>query len=456
MKSHSKYNILQKLTPVQLLLLFYFVAVLVSTVILALPISQKEGISIPLIDLLFTAVSAISVTGLSTISIVDSLSLFGIFMLMMMMQLGAVGIMAIGTLIWLVFRKKIGLKERQLIMVDQNHPNYNGGVQLIKEIIYILLIIEMVSLIILGTYFLSYFDTAGEAYLHGLFTTITAITNAGFDLTGHSFIPFQNDYFVQIITMLLIIFGAIGFPVWIEVKAYVAYKFQKDEQTYRFRFSLFTKVTTITFLFLIVFGSIGIYLLDMNHFFAGRSWHESLFYSLFQSVTTRSGGLSTMDIRQLTEENLLFMASLMFIGASPSSAGGGIRTTTFALVIIFIITFARGGKNIRLFKREVYEDDLIRAVTVTLVAFFILFTATLLISVMEPHALLVIIFEVMSAFGTVGLSLGITADLSIFSKIILMVLMFVGRVGIITFLLFFNKRKSEANYHYPKERMIIG
>lgn len=454
-KINSKFHFLHKRTPVQLLLLFYFTAVIVSALLLSLPISQKEGVQIPAIDVLFTAVSAISVTGLSTISITDSLSPFGILMLMIMMQLGAVGIMAIGTFIWLMLRKKIGLKERQLIMADQNQTNYSGGVRLIKEIIYLLLIVELAGFMILGTYFLNYYETAKEAYFYGLFATITAITNAGFDITGNSYMLFKNDYFVQLITILLIIFGAIGFPVWLEVKEYFTSKWKHNRQ-YGFRFSLFTKLTSVTFLFLIIIGTVGIFLLDMNHFFAGRPWHETLFYALFQSVTTRSAGLSTLNINQLTEENLFFMAALMFIGASPSSAGGGIRTTTFALVIIFIITFARGGKNIRIFQREVYEEDLIKAVTVTLVSFFILFFATLTISVMEPYSFPTIMFEVMSAFGTVGLSLGITAELSVFSKIILMILMFVGRVGIITFLLLFHKRKAEPNFHYPKERIIIG
>src|SRR5690606_14661028 len=289
----------------------------------------------------------------------------------------------------------------------------------------------IISILILGTYFLKYFDTPKEAFFHGFFSTISAVTNGGFDITGESLIPYKHDYFIQFVNMLLIIFDAIGFPVLIEVKNYL---FSKKNKRMFMHFSLITKVTPFTFFVLIVVGAIGIYLLDMMHFIVEKSWHERIFYSLFHSVTTRSGGLSTMDVSQLTEPNHLWLSFLMFIGASPSSAGGGIRTTTFALVVIFIITYARGGKNIRIFQREVYEEDLIKAVTVTLVSFFILFFATLTISVMEPYSFPTIMFEVMSAFGTVGLSLGITAELSVFSKIILMILMFLGRVGIITIL----------------------
>lgn len=450
---YSKYRWINKLTPVQMLLSFYLLAVLFSTIILALPIAHKDGIEIPFIDILFTAVSAISVTGLSTISIAESLSTVGIILLALIMQLGAIGIMGMGTLIWLLLGKKIGLKERSLIMTDQNQTSFKGMVRLVKGIVYVLLVIELIGFLILGTYFLMYFPTVGEAYLHGFFGTISAITNGGFDITGGSLIPFRNDYFVQFINILLIIFGAIGFPVLIEVKEYL---FMKNKPRQIYRFTLFTKVTTTTFFILIVVGTIGIYLMDMNAFFADKSWHESLFYALFQSVTTRSGGLSTVDVSLLSEPNQLFMSFLMFIGASPSSAGGGIRTTTFALATIFIFTYIRGGKTIRIFNREIYEEDLAKAVAVTLVGFVLVSSSVLFMTIIEPFTLMEILFEVTSAFGTVGLSLGITGDLTIWSKLLLMLLMFIGRVGIITFLFIFKGKREKMNYRYPKEKIIIG
>ena len=445
----SNHHWVNQLTPFQLLLAFYFIAIILSSILLSLPFSQNEDI--PFIDVLFTAVSALSVTGLSTISIVDALSTTGIIILAIILQFGAVGVMAIGTFIWLVFGKKIGLRERRLIMTDQNQTTFSGVVRLIKQIVYVLLTIELIAFLILGTYFLTYFPTAKEAYLHGFFGTISAISNGGFDITGHSLIPYRNDYFVQTVNIVLIILGAIGFPVLIEVKEYL---FSKSKR--KTRFTLFTKLTTVTFFILIAIGTFMIYLLDMNKFFSDKTFIESFFYALFQSVTTRSGGLSTMDISLLTDENHLFMSLLMFIGASPSSAGGGIRTTTFALVVIFIITYARGGKSIRIFRREVYEEDLMKAVTVTLVAGIFIFCSILVMLLVEPYSLNEILFEVTSAFGTVGLSLGITSELTTLSKIILMLLMFVGRVGIITFLFIFKNDKKTGKYSYPKERIIIG
>lgn len=443
-----------RLSPFRLLLLFYLAAVIFSTLLLSLPFAYKEGVHVPFIDIMFTAVSALSVTGLSTISISETLSVPGVFILMFVLQLGAVGIMAMGTFIWLFLGKKIGLKERRLIMTDQNQTKFEGAVKLIEQIVLVLLSIELLGFLILGTYFLQFYDSAGTAYYHGLFATISAITNGGFDLSGSSLQPYAHDYFVQFVTMILIVFGAIGFPVLIELKTFI---FSRNDSRRLFRFSLFAKVTSMTFLVLIVVGAIGIYSLDANHFFKGKSWHEGLFYALFQSVTTRSAGLSTMDVSQLSEQNHLFMAFLMFIGASPSSAGGGIRTTTFALVVIFIITYARGGRNIRLFKRNIFEEDLHKAVTVTLMAFFFVFVSLILLMSIEPFSMMEILFDVTSAFGTVGLSLGITPELTTFSKIVLMFLMFVGRVGVVTFLFMFrNDRKENEKFRYPKERMIIG
>jgi len=444
---------LHRISPVRTLLLFYFIAVIFSTTLLLLPVAYQEGVQISLIDTIFTAVSALSVTGLSTVTIADTFSTVGVIFIAIILQLGAVGVMAIGTLIWLLLGRKIGLKERRLIMTDQNQTAFSGMVSLVKEIIIVLLSIELISFIVLGTYYLQYFPTAKEAFLNGFFGTISAVSNGGFDITGQSLIPYKDDYFIQFITMLLIILGAIGFPVLIEVKSFLL---KEHSSNRRRRFTLFTKLTTTTFLILIVVGALFIYLLDMNHYFADKSWHASLFYSLFQSVTTRSGGLSTMDVSQLTESNHLFMSFLMFIGASPSSAGGGIRTTTFALVVIFIITYARGGQSIRIFKREVHEEDLLKAVTVTLMAIGLVFISSVIITIIEPYSVTEIFFDVTSAFGTVGLSLGITSKLTTFSKIILMLLMFIGRIGIITFLFTFKSNKNVGNYHYPKERIIIG
>ncbi|MCM3160138.1 TrkH family potassium uptake protein [Metabacillus litoralis] len=441
---------IQSLTPVQLIVSYYFLAVTVSVLLLSLPVAHKPGVEFAFIDRLFTAVSAVSVTGLTVMSTADTFSVPGIFILAFVLQFGGIGIMTLGTFVWLIVGKKIGLKERQLIMTDQNQSNLSGIVNLIRQIIVLILIIELIGALILGTYFLKYYPTWQEAYLHGFFTSISATTNGGFDITGQSLIPYADDYFIQFIVMILIILGAIGFPVLIEVKDFL---FNKSQ---RFRFTLFTKITSITFFALILVGTITIAALEYSYFFKGKEWHETFFYSLFQSTATRSGGLATMDVSMFTDTTILVMCALMFIGASPSSVGGGIRTTTFALNLLFLFHFARGNKSIKIFKRELYEEDLMKSVVVTMMAFLICFFALVILAITEQFEFIEILFEVCSAFGTTGLSMGITPELSSIGKIVIMILMFIGRIGILTFLYLLGTKERKANYHYPKERVIIG
>jgi Trk-type K+ transport system membrane component len=447
---HSKKKL--RITSVQMLVLFYFAAVILSTVMLLLPITLKDGAELSLLDALFISASAVSVTGLSTVSLTELLSVPGTFIFAFILQFGGIGVMTLGTFIWLLFGKKIGLMERKLIMTDQNQFNLSGLVVLMRQILIIMIAIELIGTLILGFYFLNYFPTWEEAFLQGFFASISATTNAGFDITGESLIPFANDYFIQTINILLMIFGSIGFPVLIEIKDYLIKKRKKA-----FRFSLFTKLTTFTFFALIIAGALFIYIFEFNHFFADKSWHQSLFYSLFQSVTTRNGGLATMDMNGFSTPTLLVLSVLMFIGASPSSVGGGIRTTTFAIMLLAIYTYARGKNSIKVFKREIDPEDVTKAFVVITTAAMICGIGVALLTFLEPKmSLLQLFFEVCSAFGTTGLSMGITADLSIGGKIVIIVLMFIGRIGIFSFLFLLRGDTIEEHYHYPKEKVIIG
>ncbi|WP_078556065.1 TrkH family potassium uptake protein [Bacillus alkalicellulosilyticus] len=441
------------LTSIQLIVLFYLAAVIVATLLLSLPYTHKPGMEWSFIDAFFTAVSAVSVTGLTVVSTADTFSTFGVFVLAFILQFGGIGIMTLGTFIWLVFRKRIGLKERQLIMTDQNRGTFTGLVALMKQILVLILIFEAVGTLLLGIYFLSYFPTWQEAFLQGFFGAVSATTNAGFDITGESLIPFAQDYYVQTINMILLILGAIGFPVLIETKEFLL---NKKRDTH-FRFSLFTKLTTVTFFSLLVIGALLIYLFERNHFFTGMSWHETFFYSLFQSVTTRNGGLATMDVNEFTTPTQLLLSLFMFIGASPSSVGGGIRTTTFAIVLLTIFAFARGRNSIKVFHREIDNYDMIKSFVVVVVAMLVCGTAVIALSASEPFSLMAIVFEVCSAFGTTGLSMGITPELSTFGKVVIIIVMFIGRIGIFSFLFLLRGHEATTeSYHYPKERVIIG
>jgi potassium uptake TrkH family protein len=439
-----------QLTSVQLIVLFYLAAISLSTLLVSLPFLHREGVTLSLIDAMFTAMSAISVTGISVISITDTFNTAGYFVLAFILQFGGIGIMALGTFIWLLIGKRIGLKERQLIMADQNQSTLQGLVHLMKQILGLILIIELIGAVILGVYFLRYFPTWQEAFIQGVFASVSATTNAGFDITGASLVPFANDYFVQFVNMILIILGAIGFPVLIETKEFLTHK------GVRYSFSLFTKLTVTTFFALVIFGTIIILVLEWNHFFEDKSWHASFFYALFQSVTTRSAGLATMDVNHFSDTTLLVLSALMFIGASPSSVGGGIRTTTFVLVILAVYNFAKGKQTIKVFRREIVQEDIMKSFVVLAMAILLYGTAIILLSISEPFSLLQIIFETASAFGTTGLSMGITPDLSTFGKIVIMFLMFVGRIGILSFIFIIRGKQITDSFHYPKERVIIG
>lgn len=445
-------DISKRSTPFQAIVSYYFIAIAISFVLLILPGVHKEGVHVSLLDSLFTAVSAVSVTGLTVFNISETYTTFGIVMLLVVLQLGAIGIMSLGTFVWLIVGKKIGLRERQLIMVDHNQYNLSGVVNLIKEIIKNLFVIELVGALILTLYFLQYYDTFLKALLHGAFAAVSATTNGGFDITGESLAPYADDYFVQTINMILITLGAIGFPVLIEVKYFLMNKDPK-----KFRFSLFTKITTTTYAILFLVGTFVILIVEAFNAFKDMSWHKMLFSSMFHSVSTRSAGLTTLDVAQFTDTTNIFLSFMMFIGASPSSVGGGIRTTTFAIAVLFLINFARGKDDIQVFGREIYTIDVFRSYVVIILATTMVLVSTMILLLTEKNAtLLQIIFEITSAFGTCGMSLGITSDLSSPGKVIIMILMFVGRVGLISFLYSLGGKSEKPKYHYPKERVIIG
>ncbi|ANZ33768.1 Ktr system potassium uptake protein D [Staphylococcus carnosus] len=434
--------------------MYYLIAIVAAFLMLNLPYVHKPGVHVNPIDTLFVAVSGISVTGLTPISIVDTYSTFGQIIILIILNIGGVGVMAMGTVLWLVLRKRIGLRERQLIMLDNNRNTMSGAVKLIIEIVRAILLIELVGALLLAFYFYRDSSDIQYALMQGFFVAISSTTNAGLDITGNSLIPYADDYFVQTIVMFLITLGSIGFPVLLEVKAYIKNRIPN------FRFSLFAKITTITYFALFAFGTIVILLLEANHAFQGASWHKALFYAMFQSTTTRSAGLETIDITHFSDATNILMGLLMFIGSSPSSVGGGIRTTTFAILILFIINFRNdtNSTTIKVFNREIQPSDIQKTFTVFGVATILTSVAIILTSAFEGTKLsfLQVFFEIMSAFGTCGLSLGASGDGNDFTKVILMLLMFIGRVGLISFIIMIGGRKDPVMYHYPKEKIQIG
>ncbi|WP_435373649.1 TrkH family potassium uptake protein [Staphylococcus nepalensis] len=447
-------QLLKKSSPQQGIVMYYIVAIIVAFLMLNLPFVHKSNITVDPIDSLFVAVSGVSVTGLSPVNIIDTYTTFGQIIIMIILNMGGIGVMAIGTMLWVVLGKHIGMRERQLIMLDNNKHTMSGTVKLILDIVRTILIIELVGASLLAFYF--YRDTPDIQYaiMQGMFVSVSATTNGGLDITGQSLIPYANDYFVQTIVMFLIMLGSIGFPVLLEVKAYIKNRIPN------FRFSLFAKITTVTYFALFIFGVLIILLLEHNQAFQNMSWHKSLFYALFQSATTRSAGLQTLDVSGFGEGTNIVMGILMFIGSSPSSVGGGIRTTTFAILILFLLNFSNQPEktSIKAFNREIHITDVQRSFAVFIMASILTFASMIFILVVENGkvSFLQVFFEVMSAFGTCGLSLGITDDVNDMTKGVLMLLMLIGRVGLISFIIMIGGRREPDKFHYPKERIQIG
>ncbi|MFC3342825.1 TrkH family potassium uptake protein [Paenibacillus abyssi] len=445
---------MKQITPTQFIVLGYLIAVVLSTLLLKLPISWRDGVYLSWMDALFTATSAVSVTGLTVVNTAESFSGFGKIALLFMFQLGGIGIMTLGVFLWLILGRNISLSYRKLIMIDQNRNNLSGLVQLLRLVFMLALIIEGVGAIILTVYFrlMGYYDDWFTAFVHSIFHAISAFTNAGFDIFGNSLAKFSSDYFVQTVTMLLLILGAIGFPVLIELREYFFGKHQN------YRFSLYTKTTGYMFLLLFVVGAAGIWLMENNLYYAAMPWHEKLFYSLFNSLSTRSGGLVTMDVAIFSMPTQLLLATLMFIGASPSSVGGGIRTTTFAVILLTLYNYALGRSDVRVFHRTIKQEDILKSFVVfTAASMLVILSATVLAYTEQSHiSLVAIFFEICSAFGTSGLSMGITTELSTAGKWVIVALMFIGRIGMLSLLFIFRKNQRKQNYHYPKEDIIIG
>ncbi|GAA1382422.1 TrkH family potassium uptake protein [Peribacillus frigoritolerans] len=445
-------NLTNRLSAAQIIVFYYLVAVVVSTILLLLPITQTQNAELSFIDGVFISISAVTVTGLSTEDVSQLLSVPGTFIFSIILQFGGIGVMAFGTILWLVSGRKIGLRARILMTTEQNSPTFSGIVRFIRMIFFFFVMIELLGAIVFGTYFLKYFPTWQEAYLQGFFASVSATTNAGFDITGKSLIPFANDYFVLTLNIILFIIGSLGFPVLMEVSQWLRHKGKMP-----FRFSLFTKITTATFFILIVIGAILIYLFEYSHYYVETTWHQSFVHSLFYSTSSRTGGMAISDVNQFSVPTILLLCIFMFIGASPSSAGGGIRTTTFAVMLLAIYNYAKGNRTIKIFKREIDDEDIIKSFIVFTTGMILCSVAVVILECIESaFSLTEILFEVSSAFGTVGLSLGITPELSTAGKVVIMTLMFIGKIGMFTFLFSMGGKPLKHAYHYPKERIIIG
>nr|WP_233399575.1 TrkH family potassium uptake protein [Enterococcus faecium] len=444
-------------SSIQIIVFYYILMTVLSLVLFYMPIFREPDSHVSFVDMLFMAISTVSVTGLSTFDINSVFNDNGIILLEILFQVGGLGIMMISTAFVIFSKRRITLKQRQLIMTDMNQPRLSGIVRLIRITFAILIWFQLLFGTFFSIYFYyrGYFDRWRDAVFYGFYQAISAVTNSGFDVTGDSIKPFAHDYFFLILIMFLIFVGGIGFPVLMECREWLLYK--RSNAKLPFRFSLFTKLAVLAFVILFVSGTVLIYLLEKDHLFQDSNMSVKWINSMFYSITTRNAGLQINDLGDFQITTLIIFSLLMFIGCSPSSVGGGIRTTTVAIIGLYLYSFLKSEDNINIFGRRIDQDDVRKSVVVFMLSLGMCFFCIVFLSATEEQTLISIIIEVTSAFGTTGLSLGITGDLSVVGKITIATLMFIGRIGMLyTLMLFVPKETRDLGYEYPSEKIIIG
>lgn len=400
------------------------------------------------LNALFTSTSATCVTGLIVVNTSTAFTVFGQIVIMLLIQIGGIGIMTISSLISLVIGRKIGLKERLLIKDDLDHLQISGMVRLVKYVLTFTFVIEGTAALILFIRFAFDYSFWRSLYL-AIFHSVSAFNNAGFDIFGNSLENYTGDIVVNFVIISLIVLGGIGFAVMAELY---------DNKSIR-KFTLQTKMVLMVTLLLIVIGFLSFLFLEYNNeaTIANLPFGEKLLASLFLSITPRTAGFNTVPTGQLHSSTLFLTVILMFIGASPGSTGGGIKTTTFGVLLITVWNLIKGKDDIEVFKRRLEKDIVFKAVVTTFLALTLVIVVTMILSITEKgQDFMSIIFETVSAFGTVGLSTGITSALSEVGKILITFTMFVGRVGPLTLALALAERKRKGDYHYPKENIMVG
>jgi trk system potassium uptake protein len=439
-------------TYAKLSALAFFAIILIGAVLLSLPISSRNGEFTPFINALFTSTSATCVTGLVVYDTYSHFSIFGQSVILVLIQVGGLGFMIIATMFLLVLHKRIGIRERGLLKESLSSVQIGGVVRLAKHILIGTLFLEGVGAIILSIKFSPEMGIIPGIF-NGIFHSISAFCNAGFDLMGRfeeysSLTRYSGDIIVNLVIMTLIVMGGIGFVVWEDIYRN-KFKFEK--------YQLHSKIALFTTFILILCAAMAFYIMERNNLLANVGIKESVLSSLFQAITPRTAGFNTIDIASLSEGSMLLTMILMLIGGSPGSTAGGIKTTTFIVAILTVISSVRHSDELNIFGRRLEDNILKRAYSVITIYILGALLGMLLISISQPELMLSnIAFEVLSAIGTVGMSTGITSQLLWTSKLIIITLMFCGRVGSLAVIMAVAANKTSVVVKNPVEKIIIG
>ncbi|MDQ3965171.1 MAG: hypothetical protein M3246_01770 [Actinomycetota bacterium] len=401
-------------------------------------------------DALFVSVSAVSVTGLSSVDYTATFTTFGSIVVMLLVQIGGLGIMTFTTLGALLVGRRVGF--RGLLAVREELGNVDAPrntLRLIGQIAGITFLIELLGAIVLAVGFIRGGFGYGDGLFQAVFHAVTAFCNSGFTtLPDRGLALYAGDPAVNLALIVLIVLGGLGFPVLVNL-----YHYRQAR-----RFTLHSKLVLFTTIVLVLIGALSVALLEWENpaTLGGNPTGTRLWMSLFQGVTPRTAGFSTVDYAQMRDPTLLLQIGLMFIGTAPTSTGGGVKVTTLALLTLVVLAQARGQEEVSVFERRVPRQLIQKALAVLSLSTLLVLAATLTLMISDGLALLPAVFEVTSAFGTVGLSMNVTPELSPFGKLLVAVVMFLGRVGPITLILALSARQKPRGYVYPQEDIAIG
>jgi trk/ktr system potassium uptake protein len=437
-----------RLSASQFIVYGFFALVGAGTALLMLPWSTTGGIS--LINAFFVATSCATVTGLTTVYVPGTFTHFGQVVMMVLIQLGGLGIMTVTTLAALLIGQRVGFRRLLTVQAEtENAGSPRNTVRLLFQIARITFAVELLGAVALSIGFISVGLGIREGIFQGVFHAIMAFCNAGFPtIPGGDLVPYAGNWLIIGALVAVITLGGLGFPVLVDL-----YNYREDR-----RLSVHSRVVLITSAVLVVIGVLSVAFFEWTNpnTLGGQSLNSKAAMSVFQGVTPRTAGFSTVSYPEMRESTLLVQVVLMFIGTAPTSTGGGIKVTTLALVALIVVAQVRGQENITLFWRTLPRALVSRALSILALATLLVFTSTLALMISDGLDLLPALFEVTSAFGTVGLSLDTTPNLSTFGKLLISLIMFLGRVGPITFVVALAARQRTPRYKYPEEEIAIG
>lgn len=440
-----------KMSRIQIISLGFIIIILTGVLLLKLPFATKSGEAADWMTAIFTATSATCVTGLVVVDTFTYWSRFGQAVILCLIQIGGLGFMSIGIFLLVFFKKRIGLRERGLMQESVSALQIGGMVRIVKMIIAGTVLFEGTGAVLLSIRFIPMLGIK-EGIFYSVFHAISAFCNGGFDLMGRygqysSLVMFYDDWLVNIVIMSLITIGSLGFLVWQDIR---------DKKLNFKKYRLHTKIVLVMTFAVLIVSSILFMIFEWDNTMAGMTIPQRIWTSMFSSVTARTAGFNSVDTGLLTDSSKLLTIFLMFMGGSPGSTAGGIKTTTVVVVFLYLWSNIRNDTGCNIFGRRLDDEVIKRASLVFYINLFLALGAGLAISAVQQLNFLDILFEVISAIGTVGMTTGITRSLNMVSRGILILLMYCGRVGSMTFAMSFIEKRKNAPVKLPVEKITVG